>query len=94
MITLQGDLNFVMHIRVILFQKAPLFCGPQHESCVSNQTLKDDSCFTSCDGLNADIADDLLQQKVLEGVINFDSQSPPSAIPLYSNNSYAQQYAM
>ena len=47
--------------------KAPTFCGPEQESCVLNQTLKDNSCLVSCDGFYADIADDSLQQKMIEG---------------------------
>ena len=38
------------------------FCGPEKESCVANQTLKDKSCLVPCTGLHADIADDSLKQ--------------------------------
>ena len=38
------------------------FCGPERESCVENQTLRDKSCLVPCTGLYADIADDSLEQ--------------------------------
>ena len=49
------------------------------EDCVSNQTLKDESCLVPCSGLHADIADDsriqqsrqhmeTLEKHVLEGI--------------------------
>ena len=38
------------------------FCGPEKESCVSKQTLKDKNCLVPCTGLHADIADDSLKQ--------------------------------
>ena len=37
-------------------------CGPEKESCVANQTLKNKSCLVPCSGLYADIADDSLKQ--------------------------------
>ena len=55
------------------------------ESCVKNQTLRDDSCLVPCVGLFADIADDIdslklttqaLEQNVIRGRFN---------ISLYSN---------
>ena len=49
------------------------FCGPEKESCVANQTLKDKSCLVSCTGLYADIADDSryqsMQQNMMKGII-------------------------
>ena len=55
------------------------YCGPGEEDCVSNQTLKDESCLVPCTGLYADIAYDsrvqqsrqnmaALEQNVLEGI--------------------------
>ena len=38
------------------------FCGPERESCVENQTLRDKSCLVPWTGLYADIADDSLEQ--------------------------------
>ena len=46
---------------VLIFQKV-ISCGPEKESCVANQTLKDKSCLVPCSGLYADIADDSLKQ--------------------------------
>ena len=40
------------------------YCGPEKESCVTNQTLKDKSCLVPCTGLYADIADDTLKQNM------------------------------
>ena len=59
-------------------QVAP-YCGPGEADCVSNQTLKDESCLVPCSGLHADIADDsrirksrhrteTLEKNVLEGI--------------------------
>ena len=31
--------------------------------------MEDDSCLVACDGLYADVTDDSLQQKVVEGII-------------------------
>ena len=33
------------------------YCGPLEEECVSNQTLKSDSCLIPCIGLYADVRD-------------------------------------
>ena len=54
------------------------YCGPGEEDCVSNQTLKDESCLVSCSGLYADIADDSSfqqsRQNTLKGIamLNFN----------------------
>ena len=40
------------------------FCGPEKETCVANQTLKDKTCLVPCDGLYADISDDSLKQNI------------------------------
>ena len=32
------------------------FCGPEKESCVGNQTLRDKSCLIPCTGLYADVS--------------------------------------
>ena len=37
-------------------------CGPEKESCVGNQTLRDNNCLVPCTGLYADISDDSLSQ--------------------------------
>ena len=37
-------------------------CGPEKESCIENQTLKEESCLVPCTGLYADIVDDSLKQ--------------------------------
>ena len=42
-------------------------CGPEKESCVANQTLKDKRCLVPCTGLYADIADDSFEQNVVKG---------------------------
>ena len=44
-----------------------IICGPEKETCVANQTLKDEKCFVPCEGLYADIADDSLNLNVLKG---------------------------
>ena len=41
-------------------------CGPEKESCVSNQTLRHTSCLVSCAGIYADIADDSLIRESLK----------------------------
>ena len=41
--------------------------GPEMETCVKNQTLKDKECLVSCGGLYADISDDSLRQNMVEG---------------------------
>ena len=46
---------------VLMFQTV-VSCGPEKESCVTNQTLKDKSCLVPCTGLYADIVDDSLKQ--------------------------------
>ena len=43
------------------------FCGPEKESCVGNQTLKDKRCLIPCTGLYADIEDDSLKQNIMKG---------------------------
>ena len=45
-------------ILFFLHQVQNTYCGPEQESCVGNQTLKDESCLVACTGLYADIADD------------------------------------
>ena len=42
-------------------------CGPEKETCVANQTLKDITCLVPCDGLYADIEDGSLKQNVMKG---------------------------
>ena len=39
-------------------------CGPEKESCVANQTLKDKSCLVPCSGLYADVVDKSLDVKL------------------------------
>ena len=39
-----------------------VFCGPDKERCVANQTLRDENCLIPCSGLYADVADDSLKQ--------------------------------
>ena len=64
-------------VSFFFFKQATPYCGPGKEDCVSNQTLKDESCLVPCSGLYADIADDSrnqqnladLEQNVLEGVV-------------------------
>ena len=43
------------------------FCGPERESCVANQTLKDKSCLVPCSGLYADIWDNSVKQNMMAG---------------------------
>ena len=39
------------------------YCGPEMESCVGNQTLKDkESCLVPCSGLYADVVDNPLKK--------------------------------
>ena len=38
------------------------FCGPEKETCVANQTLKDKICLVPCSGLYADVEDDAFKQ--------------------------------
>ena len=38
------------------------FCGPEKESCVAKQTLKDKSCLVPCTGLYADIEENSFKQ--------------------------------
>ena len=45
-------------------------CGPEKESCVANQTLKDGEYLVPCDGLYADIADDSLEQNLEQNMIS------------------------
>ena len=42
-------------------------CGPEKETCVANQTLKDKNCLVPCDGLYADIEDGSLDENVMKG---------------------------
>ena len=55
-------------------------CGPEKESCVANQTLKDKSCSVPCTGLYADIWDSsqyLVKGKILMfAVIQYVIRSP------------------
>ena len=63
--TEQVMMNFLSIIVIIRQEIA--FCGPEKETCVANQTLKDEECLVSCEGLYADIADDSLKQNTLKG---------------------------
>merc|ERR1712192_23824 len=69
-------------------QQALTFCGPEKDSCVGNQTLKDKSCLVPCTGLYADIEDNslkhtmqanmmagfhMLTQELIQGVENWKS---------------------
>ena len=45
------------------------FCGPEKESCVANQTLKDKSCLVPCTGLYADIEDNFLKHTMQENMM-------------------------
>ena len=72
------------------------FCGPEKESCVSKQTLKDKSCLIPCTGLYADIADDSLKQNtqafehhVIEGSVNVFVTPWPTYIRFQPANSRA-----
>ena len=47
---------------MLLILQVSIFCGPEKENCVGNQTLKDESCLVSCTGLYADIVDDSFKQ--------------------------------
>ena len=49
-----------------------LFCGPEKESCVGNQTLKDKSCLVPCTGLYADIPDDSNYQLDRQNMANLE----------------------
>ena len=70
-----------------------LFCGPEKEDCVANQTLKDISCLVPCSGLYADIADDsskrttmALEQNVMKGVFKkffFHNQDINIRFPIF-----------
>ena len=42
-------------------------CGPEKENCVTNQTMKDENCLVSCDGLYADISDGSLKKNMVKG---------------------------
>ena len=62
---LKERLYILLQKEIISFQKAPNFCGPEHEDSVAKQTLNDDSCLVACNGLYADITDDYNQQKTV-----------------------------
>ena len=62
-----GKNNIRYSKKYILICQEANFCGPERESCVKNQTLKDKSCLVSCEGLYADISDDSFKQNVLKG---------------------------
>ena len=38
------------------------YCSPDKEDCIANQTLKEESCLVTCEGLYTDIEDDTLRQ--------------------------------
>ena len=59
-----GEYNFKIKF---LFRQEFATCGPEKEICVRNQTLKDQNCLVSCDGLYADISDGSLKQNVMKG---------------------------
>ena len=42
-------------------------CGPEKGACLTNQTLKENNCLVSCNGLYADILDGSLKQDVVKG---------------------------
>ena len=48
-----------------LIMQVSAICGPEKESCVANQTLKDKSCLVPCTGLYADIEDNSLKHTML-----------------------------
>ena len=55
------------HKIVHSFQHASVFCGPESERCVARQVLKDDSCLVPCAGLYADVSDNSLERKMIDG---------------------------
>ena len=44
------------------------FCGPEEETCVARQTLKDNTCLVPCTGLYADVYDKAQDQKITEAL--------------------------
>ena len=63
-----------------------ILCGPEMEDCVKNQAFKDQTCLVPCDGLYADIADDIeslkkktqtLELNVIKGNILFGPRAYP-----------------
>ena len=40
------------------------YCSPKNAMCVANQTLKSQKCQVPCEGVYADMPDDLLGQKL------------------------------
>ena len=54
-------------IKPNLFSQEFFSCRLESETCVANQTLKDEKCLVPCDGLYADIADDSDNQNMKKG---------------------------
>ena len=66
------------------------YCGPEHESCVAEQkkTPRDPTCLVPCTGLYADISDDSLEQKTMEGEIKFFSRQKSLAYSLSQDSDH------
>ena len=76
-----GDIKV---IRIVpTFQVQPL-CGPEKESCVANQTLRDKSCLLPCSGLYADIEDDSLKQTTQDFEQNMKKGNMRCILPILS----------
>ena len=58
-------------IKQNLFLQEFFSCRLESETCVANQTLKDEKCLVPCDGLYADIADDSDNQNMRKGKKSF-----------------------
>ena len=61
-------------LKMVTYFQEFTFCGPEKESCVGNQTLRDQSCLIPCTGLHADVSDNSVQmtpfdQNVMKGRI-------------------------
>ena len=50
-------------------------CGLEKKNCVTNQTLKDENCLVSCEGLYADISDGSLKKNMVKGKRTLPSPS-------------------
>ena len=51
------------------FAQAHNFCGPESETCVEKQKVKNGECLVPCTGLYSDTSDDFLEQKTMQGEI-------------------------
>ena len=73
---------------IVMYTQAHKLCGPESQTCVTEQKVNDDACWVPCTGLYADISDDSLEQKTMEGEIKFFSRQKSLAYSLSQDSDH------